>query len=144
MSQHDERSIEIYESISKLDFENGDQLELKSGGDGDNGERLLDLLDLHFEAKDGPAQFDEIADNFISFRLNDDGTHPPAVERVAQRFLKWRSKATRTADGFATPSPPTWRWKRPRSGKRSWKRDWYEQDQHGLHQAGDPQLDDRR
>ena len=88
MSQHDERSIEIYESIAKLDFDNGDVLELKSGGDGDNGERLLDLLDLHFEAKDGPAQFDEICDNCIIFRLNDDGTHPPAVERVAQRFLK--------------------------------------------------------
>ena len=88
MSQHDERSIEIYESIAKLDFENGDELGLKSGGDGDNGERLLDLLDLHFEAKDGPAQFDEIGDNFITFRLNEDGTHPPAVERVAQRFLK--------------------------------------------------------
>ena len=88
MSQHDERSIEIYESIAKLDFENGDELELKSGGEGDNGERLLDLLDLHFEAKDGPAQFDEIGDNFITFRLNEDGTHPPAVDAVAQRFLK--------------------------------------------------------
>jgi hypothetical protein len=85
---HDARSIEIYESIAKLDFENGDQLGLKCGGEGDNGERLLDLLDLHFEAKDGPAQFDEICDNCIIFRLNDDGTHPPAVERVAQRFLK--------------------------------------------------------
>lgn len=50
---HDLRSIEIYESISDLDFRlQNDSFCWKSGGDGDNGETLMYLLDEHFARKD--------------------------------------------------------------------------------------------
>jgi len=50
---HDPRSIEIYEAIAKLDWEEGDDsMCLTSGGDGDNGEGLMYLLDVYFEDKD--------------------------------------------------------------------------------------------
>ncbi len=46
---HDPRSIELYRSIAKIDFEEGsDYFCFKSGGDGDNGEHLMYLLDTHF------------------------------------------------------------------------------------------------
>lgn len=46
---HNPRSIELYRSIAKLDFEEGgDVFCFKSGGNGDNGEHLMYLLDMHF------------------------------------------------------------------------------------------------
>ena len=55
---HDPRSVEIFKHIEKLDFEeNGDSFCFKSGGDGDNGETLMYLLDCWFENKPTiPAQ----------------------------------------------------------------------------------------
>lgn len=49
--EHNPKSKEIYDFISKLDFENGDYFCFKSGGDGDNGELLMDLLDCYFLSK---------------------------------------------------------------------------------------------
>lgn len=49
--KHNVKSVEIYNFISKLDFANGDAFCFKSGGDGDNGEMLMDLLDKYFELK---------------------------------------------------------------------------------------------
>ena len=50
---HDPRSIAIYKSVAALDFaEGGDFFGFKSGGDGDNGEHLMYLLDIHFEDAD--------------------------------------------------------------------------------------------
>jgi len=46
---HDPRSIAIYRAIEKLDLENGDVFCFKSGGDGDNGEHLMYLLDVYFQ-----------------------------------------------------------------------------------------------
>lgn len=47
---HEPRSIEIYKAIERLDLEEGDDFFcFKSGGDGDNGEHLMYLLDLFFE-----------------------------------------------------------------------------------------------
>lgn len=46
--RHNPKSVEIYDFISKLDFENGDYFCFKDGGDGDNGEFLMDLLDCYF------------------------------------------------------------------------------------------------
>ncbi len=48
---HDPRSKEIYDFISEADFQNGDVFCFKSGGDGDNGEMLMDLLDAYFKCK---------------------------------------------------------------------------------------------
>lgn len=48
---HNPKSIELYNFISELDFENGDYFCFKSGGDGDNGEFLMDLLDCYFASK---------------------------------------------------------------------------------------------
>jgi hypothetical protein len=51
--EHDERSIRLYEFISELDFrEGGDSFCFKSGGDGDNGEMLMYLIDCYFEHQD--------------------------------------------------------------------------------------------
>ncbi|HET8689734.1 MAG TPA: hypothetical protein VFM18_24270 [Methanosarcina sp.] len=47
--EHDPRSIELYKFIADLDFkECGDSFCFKSGGDGDNGETLMYLLDCWF------------------------------------------------------------------------------------------------
>lgn len=50
---HDPRSEEVYGFISEYDWKFGDDsLSLKAGGDGDNGESLMYLLDEYFAAKD--------------------------------------------------------------------------------------------
>lgn len=48
---HSQKSKKLYDFISKLDFENGDYFCFKDGGDGDNGEFLMDLLDCYFLSK---------------------------------------------------------------------------------------------
>ena len=49
--EHNTKSKEIYNFISDLDLKNGDFFVFKSGGDGDNGEFLMDLLDSYFKSK---------------------------------------------------------------------------------------------
>lgn len=46
---HHVKSKEIYDFISETDFANGDAFCFKKGGDGDNGEMLMDLLDAYFQ-----------------------------------------------------------------------------------------------
>ena len=68
------KSVELYNFISKLDFENGDYFCFKSGGDGDNGEFLMDLLDCYFANVEYSLQ--EILDLFgIVLRCNDGCIH---------------------------------------------------------------------
>lgn len=50
---HDSRSIALYKRIEEIDFEHfGDSFCFKSGGDGDNGETLMYILDIIFEERD--------------------------------------------------------------------------------------------
>jgi len=50
---HHPKSEELYAEIAHLDFKYGDdRFCFKSGGDGDNGEHLMYLLDIYFEQKD--------------------------------------------------------------------------------------------
>lgn len=50
---HDARSVELYREVAALDFEmGGDFFGFKSGGDGDNGEHLMYLLDVAFARRD--------------------------------------------------------------------------------------------
>jgi hypothetical protein len=50
---HRAESKEIYNRIEALDFiYGGDSFCFKSGGDGDNGEHLMYLLDIYFDEKD--------------------------------------------------------------------------------------------
>lgn len=49
---HNSKSEELYKFISKLDGKYGDFFDFKSGGDGDNGEQLMYLLDVYFEKKE--------------------------------------------------------------------------------------------
>jgi len=52
-TEHHPRSRALYRRIEDMDFAlNSDSLCLKSGGDGDNGESLMFLLDTIFEAED--------------------------------------------------------------------------------------------
>ena len=51
--KHHSKSIELYEAISELDYHfNSDSFCFKSGGDGDNGESLMYLLDIFFDRLD--------------------------------------------------------------------------------------------
>lgn len=50
---HDPRSVDLFKFIETLDFEQcSDSFGFKSGGDGDNGETLMFLMDCYFAAKD--------------------------------------------------------------------------------------------
>lgn len=50
--EHHPRSEEIYEALAHLDYTLGsDYFCFKSGGDGDNGEHLMYLLDIFFESE---------------------------------------------------------------------------------------------
>jgi hypothetical protein len=47
--EHDSRSIEIFRALEDIDLNRfGDYFCWKSGGEGDNGEVLLDELDIYF------------------------------------------------------------------------------------------------
>jgi hypothetical protein len=50
--EHDPRSVRMYKFIDAADFANGDAFCFKSGGDGDNGEMLMDLLDAYWKQYD--------------------------------------------------------------------------------------------
>ena len=50
---HHPKSEELMESIADIDSKyGGDHFCWKWGGDGDNGENLMYLLDIHFEQQD--------------------------------------------------------------------------------------------
>lgn len=49
---HDPRSEKLAKSLSDIDWENGGILDLRFGGDGDAGEHLMYLLDVHFARQD--------------------------------------------------------------------------------------------
>ncbi len=50
---HHPESIKTVKALGELDFYLGnDNLCVKTGGDGDNGEHMMFLLDIYFEAKD--------------------------------------------------------------------------------------------
>lgn len=50
---HDPRSEEIYKAIAKIDFEEcSDSFCFKNGGDGDNGETLMFLMDCYFARRE--------------------------------------------------------------------------------------------
>jgi hypothetical protein len=56
MDPHDPRSVEIFRFIEQVDLHDfSDYFCWKSGGDGDNGEVLLDELDLYFQDRDKHA-----------------------------------------------------------------------------------------
>ena len=55
--QHDARSMQIFNGLIKAAGDSSYQYDfLESGGDGDTGELLLDLLDLYFNAEDDGAK----------------------------------------------------------------------------------------
>jgi hypothetical protein len=49
---HDPRSEKLVRAAAELDYQTGDGLHLKFGGDGDNGEHLMYLLDMYYEMED--------------------------------------------------------------------------------------------
>jgi hypothetical protein len=50
---HHPQSRRLYEIISTMDHKyGGDYFGFKSGGDGDNGEHLMYLLDIYFEQQE--------------------------------------------------------------------------------------------
>ena len=54
---HDNRSIVLAKEIAKIDYEQGcEALDFRFGGDGDNGEYLLYILDVYFDNVDLETQ----------------------------------------------------------------------------------------
>lgn len=50
---HHKESVKLYSKLEQLDFKHGDDFFcFKSGGDGDNGEHLMYLLDIIFEQQE--------------------------------------------------------------------------------------------
>lgn len=57
---HHTKSIELAESISYIDYYyGGDSFVFKFGGDGDNGETLMYLMDIYFECLDSNEELYE-------------------------------------------------------------------------------------
>lgn len=56
---HHPKSIELYHYIKDIDFAFGDFFCFKHGGDGDNGEHLMYLMDSFFEEKDQKQEREE-------------------------------------------------------------------------------------
>jgi hypothetical protein len=51
---HNPKSIALANALAKIDEKYGDsRLDLKFGGDGDNGEDLMWVLDIYFEMNNG-------------------------------------------------------------------------------------------
>lgn len=58
---HHPESVKTIEALGKLDYYLGnDNLCVKTGGDGDNGEHMMYLLDIYFEAKDNGIDLETI------------------------------------------------------------------------------------
>jgi len=58
---HHPESIKTVKALGDLDFYlGGDMLCVKSGGDGDNGEHMMYLLDIYFEARDNGVELEDI------------------------------------------------------------------------------------
>lgn len=53
---HDPRSEQIAQALARIDTENGDYFNFKFGGDGDNGEELMYLLDIFFDEQGTVAE----------------------------------------------------------------------------------------
>lgn len=61
---HDPRSEKLARSVARIDYEiGGDLLGLKFGGDGDNGETLLYLLDCHYAEVDASLSEEQQAED---------------------------------------------------------------------------------
>lgn len=68
---HDTRSEEIYKFMAALDYEHcSDSLCLTSGGDGDNGEQIMYLLDCYFEAADNTPAKQSAGARLLDFILS--------------------------------------------------------------------------
>lgn len=60
---HHPESVKTINALGQLDFYlGGDLLCVKTGGDGDNGEHMMYLLDIYFEARDKGIDLKTIID----------------------------------------------------------------------------------
>lgn len=56
-ADHHPKSVKLFKFIEEMDFKfNSDYFCWKSGGDGDNGETLMYLMDMYFEKQDMEKQ----------------------------------------------------------------------------------------
>ncbi len=51
-TEHDPHSVALYRAVAEIDCLNDDYFNFKCGGDGDNGEELMYILDVYFENLD--------------------------------------------------------------------------------------------
>jgi hypothetical protein len=52
-ANHHPKSEKLARFIADIDSKNGDYFDFRFGGDGDNGEHLMYLMDIYFETEDG-------------------------------------------------------------------------------------------
>lgn len=54
---HEQKSVELFNAIRRIDGKyGGDFFDWRAGGDGDNGEHLMYLLDIHFNPSGKPPR----------------------------------------------------------------------------------------
>lgn len=57
---HDDRSVALVDALSEIDEKyNKGNVDIRVGGDGDNGEELAYLLDIYFEQQDAKKKADD-------------------------------------------------------------------------------------
>lgn len=92
---HDPRSESLFEFIRKMDEDHcGDSFCFKSGGDGDNGETLMFILDCWFEKRGRRAW--ETADYIAALELCEvEGTIPNVLPQGVTEEMIEQCKARR-------------------------------------------------
>lgn len=74
---HHPESEKTVKALGELDFYlGGDYFHIKTGGDGDNGEHMMYLLDIYFEAKDKGIELKEIIDE----------VKPAFIEKMKKKY----------------------------------------------------------
>jgi hypothetical protein len=69
---HDPRSKALFKSIRQLDLQYGDLFCFKAGGDGDNGEWLMYLLDIHHARQDAAAMQNSTPDTEMKLHVTNE------------------------------------------------------------------------
>lgn len=67
---HDPRSVKLVKAMADIDFANGDGMCIKTGGDGDNGEHMMYLLDIYF-ANSGAVEAPPMSNGAVGMTLTE-------------------------------------------------------------------------
>lgn len=99
---HDPRSEALYKFIADTDFKHcGDSFCFKSGGDGDNGETLMFILDCWFASTPQQRTWVELTDGELPVITAFDGHHRTLVSLAeTKEAYRYISETLRKKNGF--------------------------------------------